>query len=279
MLKIALTGGIATGKSYVLDQFRRRGVPCLDADELAHGVIGGGHGSDRGDRRALRRRHPRRRRRRRSREARRRSCSPIRRRAAISKRSCIPRSIARSPAGFAPSSWSATTRSRSSTFRCCTRPAPSGEFDRVIVTACSPETQLARLVARRAERRGRAPAAGRAVAGGRRKRARADFVDHTDGSFEETDRAGGARASRSLQTLRLRLPSCPAPARCALRRTCSSRGSAGTARAARCCGSGSACRRAGRGRRPRAGSARCSGRRAPPDGAAGRARARSPGGC
>src|SRR3954469_15796391 len=39
MLKIALTGGIATGKSYVLDQFRRRGVPCLDADELAHGVM------------------------------------------------------------------------------------------------------------------------------------------------------------------------------------------------------------------------------------------------
>src|SRR5882757_9425644 len=42
MLKIALTGGIATGKSYVLDQFRRRGVPCLDADHLAHGVEAAG---------------------------------------------------------------------------------------------------------------------------------------------------------------------------------------------------------------------------------------------
>src|SRR3954466_478866 len=42
MLKVALTGGIATGKSYVLDQFRRRGVPCLDADELAHGVTAAG---------------------------------------------------------------------------------------------------------------------------------------------------------------------------------------------------------------------------------------------
>jgi dephospho-CoA kinase len=42
MLKVALTGGIATGKSYVLDQFRRRGVPCLDADELAHGVTSAG---------------------------------------------------------------------------------------------------------------------------------------------------------------------------------------------------------------------------------------------
>lgn len=42
MKRIALTGGIATGKSYVLDQFRRRGVPCLDADTLAHGVEAAG---------------------------------------------------------------------------------------------------------------------------------------------------------------------------------------------------------------------------------------------
>src|SRR2546425_6922068 len=42
MIRVALTGGIATGKSHVLDQFRRRGVPCLDADELAHGVTSAG---------------------------------------------------------------------------------------------------------------------------------------------------------------------------------------------------------------------------------------------
>jgi dephospho-CoA kinase len=42
MLKVALTGGIATGKSYVLDQLRRRGISCLDADVLAHGVIEAG---------------------------------------------------------------------------------------------------------------------------------------------------------------------------------------------------------------------------------------------
>lgn len=42
MLRVALTGGIATGKSYVLDQFRWRGVPCLDADSLAHGVTAAG---------------------------------------------------------------------------------------------------------------------------------------------------------------------------------------------------------------------------------------------
>ena len=42
MLRIALTGGAATGKSYVLDQFRRAGVPCLVADDLAHGVTAAG---------------------------------------------------------------------------------------------------------------------------------------------------------------------------------------------------------------------------------------------
>ena len=39
MLKVALTGGIATGKSYVLERFGRLGVPCLDADALAHGAM------------------------------------------------------------------------------------------------------------------------------------------------------------------------------------------------------------------------------------------------
>jgi dephospho-CoA kinase len=42
MRRAALTGGIATGKSHVLDRFRRSGVPCLDADELAHGVMTAG---------------------------------------------------------------------------------------------------------------------------------------------------------------------------------------------------------------------------------------------
>jgi dephospho-CoA kinase len=42
MLRVALTGGIATGKSYVLDQFARRGVACLDADAFAHGVEAAG---------------------------------------------------------------------------------------------------------------------------------------------------------------------------------------------------------------------------------------------
>ena len=42
MLKVALTGGIATGKTYVLEQLRRRGVATLDADALAHGAMAPG---------------------------------------------------------------------------------------------------------------------------------------------------------------------------------------------------------------------------------------------
>lgn len=42
MLKVALTGGIATGKSYVLDRFRQLGAAGLDADALAHGVMAAG---------------------------------------------------------------------------------------------------------------------------------------------------------------------------------------------------------------------------------------------
>jgi dephospho-CoA kinase len=42
MLRVALTGGAATGKSYVLDRFRRAGVPVLVADDLAHGVTAAG---------------------------------------------------------------------------------------------------------------------------------------------------------------------------------------------------------------------------------------------
>ncbi|MGE3473594.1 MAG: dephospho-CoA kinase [Vicinamibacterales bacterium] len=42
MLKVALTGGIATGKTHVIRRLQERGVACLDADELAHGVMASG---------------------------------------------------------------------------------------------------------------------------------------------------------------------------------------------------------------------------------------------
>lgn len=38
LLKLALTGGIATGKTYVKDRFAEHGVPTIDADELARAL-------------------------------------------------------------------------------------------------------------------------------------------------------------------------------------------------------------------------------------------------
>ena len=39
MRRVVLTGGIATGKSYVLDRFAALGVPTIDADQLAHAAV------------------------------------------------------------------------------------------------------------------------------------------------------------------------------------------------------------------------------------------------
>lgn len=42
MVRLALTGGIATGKSHVLKAFAGAGVPTIDADSLAHDVVAAG---------------------------------------------------------------------------------------------------------------------------------------------------------------------------------------------------------------------------------------------
>ena len=42
MLKVALTGGIATGKSYVLARLKDRNVPTIDADDIVHEALGPG---------------------------------------------------------------------------------------------------------------------------------------------------------------------------------------------------------------------------------------------
>lgn len=41
-LRVALTGGIATGKSYCLKQFVALGAPVIDADALAHAALADG---------------------------------------------------------------------------------------------------------------------------------------------------------------------------------------------------------------------------------------------
>ena len=43
MKRVALTGGIATGKSHVRAEFERLGVPTIDADVLAREVVARWH--------------------------------------------------------------------------------------------------------------------------------------------------------------------------------------------------------------------------------------------
>jgi dephospho-CoA kinase len=184
MLKVGLTGGIATGKSYVLRVFRRGGVPCLDADELAHGVMAAGteataaivarFGSEflasdgSVDRRAL---------------------GPLvfadsaaRRELEAIVHPAVHRAIAAGIRGFELLGDPLAIVDVPLLYETGSEKG----FDRVIVTACAPERQLTRLL----ERGLTADAARRRMDAQwptDRKTARADFVITTDGTFEETE--------------------------------------------------------------------------------------------
>ena len=196
MLKIALTGGIATGKSYVLEQFRRRGVACLDADELAHGVtaaqteattaIAARFGVDMlaadgsVDRKKL---------------------GPIvfadasaRRELEAIVHPAVHRAIAMGVRAF---------EMMGDTLAIVDVPllyetGAEKNFDRVIVTACPEELQLARLV-----KRGLTEDAARQRLAAQwpteQKASRANVVIRTDGSFAETD-AQVVRVLEGLET-------------------------------------------------------------------------------
>jgi dephospho-CoA kinase len=185
MLKIALTGGIATGKSHVLGLFRRRGVPCLDADELAHGVMAAGTEATTAiaarfgveflapdgsvDRKKL---------------------GPVvfadpaaRRELEAIVHPAVHRAIAAGIRGFELLGDPLAIVDVPLLYE---TGAEKG-FDRVIVTASTPERQLMRLL----ERGLTADAARHRLDAQwptERKTARADFVITTDGTFEETDR-------------------------------------------------------------------------------------------
>ena len=184
MLKIGLTGGIATGKSHVLDRFRQRGVPCLDADELAHGVTSAGteataaiaerfgaeilatDGSvDRKKLGSIVFADP----------AARRELEAI-------VHPAVHRAIAMGVRAFELMGDALAVVDIPLLFET----GAEKTFDKVIVTACAPETQMARLV-----QRGLTEEAARQRLAAQwpteLKTARADFVITTDGSFAETD--------------------------------------------------------------------------------------------
>jgi dephospho-CoA kinase len=195
MLKIALTGGIATGKSHVLDQFRRRDVPCLDADALAHGVMVSGTEATQAiaarfgpeileadgavDRVKL---------------------GPIvfadesaRRDLEAIVHPAVYRAIGAALRAFALIGGSALAVVDVPLLY---ETGHQSEFDRVIVTACPLQVQIRRLVGRGLSE---ADALLRVAAQlpTDDKASRADFVIRTDGSFEETDQ----QVERILRTL------------------------------------------------------------------------------
>jgi dephospho-CoA kinase len=194
MLKVGLTGGIATGKSYVLDQFRRRGVACLDADELAHGVTAAGTEGT----------------------------------AAIAARFgaevlAADGSVDRTKLGPIVFADAAARRELEAIVHPAVHRAiamgvraselmgdplvvvavpllyevgSEKDFDKIVVTACGEDVQIARL----RERGLTGEAARQRIAAQwptAKKTARADFVIRTDGTFEETD----AQVARLISTL------------------------------------------------------------------------------
>ena len=197
MLKVALTGGIATGKSHVLDLFRKRGVPCLDADALTHGVMAPGTEATMAiaarfgaeiltadgavDRKKL---------------------APIvfgdpapRRDLEAIVHPAVYRAIA---AGLRAFELVGGALSAIVDIPLLYETGRASDFDRVIVTVCRPDLQVARLVGRglsEAEARQRLAAQLPAED----KAARADFVIRTDGTFEETDK----QVETVIQNLRI----------------------------------------------------------------------------
>ena len=195
MLRVALTGGIATGKSHVLDRLRRRGVPCLDADALAHGVEVAGTEATQAiaarfgpgvlaadgsvDRAKL---------------------GPIVFADRAARRDlegivhpAVYRAIA---AGLRAFELTGSPRLAVVDIPLLDETGHASAFDAVIATVCPPEVQLARLVERgMSEAEARQRLAAQLPAD--EKAARATFVIDTSGTFENTD----AQVQRILEAL------------------------------------------------------------------------------
>jgi dephospho-CoA kinase len=198
MLRVALTGGIATGKSHVLGVLSRSGIPCLDADELAHGVMSAGTEAS-------------------QRIAERFGPEVLDDLGAVDRRKLAPLVFADAGARrdleriVHPAVYRAIAAGLRA-FELIDAPAlacvdipllyetgRAADFDRVMVTVCDPARQRQRLLARglsEAETDQRLAAQMPAL----EKAARGDIVIDTNGSFEDTDRQVEAalRALRSL---------------------------------------------------------------------------------
>jgi len=187
LLRVALTGGIATGKSHVLRRLAALGVPTIDADDLAREVVRIGEPAWR----ELRARF---------------GPGVFTSAGELDRRRLGEIVFADEPARrdleaiihprvySAIQAWFQTTEAAGgSRFAVADIPllfetGHEADFDRVIVTACTADTQLGRLMKRDGlpELEARSRLAAQLPTG--HKAAGADFVIRTDGSPEDTDR-------------------------------------------------------------------------------------------
>lgn len=184
MLRVALTGGIATGKSYCLARFAAFGVPVIDADQLARDAVAPGS-------RALE-------------EVAARFGAAIIRADGSLDRASLGRIVFTDRAARADleaivhpevyrriSEWLATlpprTRVAIADIPLLFETGHTHDFDRVVVVACDPREQLRRIVARDglSERDARARLDSQWPI--EEKEARADYVIKTDGTVADTD--------------------------------------------------------------------------------------------
>jgi dephospho-CoA kinase len=184
MLRVALTGGIATGKSYCLARFGSLGVPVIDADQLARDAVAPGS-------RALE-------------EVAVSFGAAILRPDGSLDRASLGRIVFNDRAARADleaivhpevyrriSEWLATlpprTRVAIADIPLLFETGHTHDFDRVVVVACDPREQLRRLIARDglSERDARARLDSQWPI--EEKEARADYVIRTDGTVADTD--------------------------------------------------------------------------------------------
>jgi dephospho-CoA kinase len=187
MLRVALTGGIATGKTYCLAGFAKRGAPVVDADQVAREVVRPGSAA---------------------------LAAIVRRFGAeiltptgeLDRARLAARVFAEPEARLALEAivhpevyrrirdWFASLE-RAGTHALGIADIPllyetrhEQEFDRVVVAACAPATQRARLRARSGLSEAEIDARLAAQWPIDLKRARAHYVISTEGSFADTDR-------------------------------------------------------------------------------------------
>jgi dephospho-CoA kinase len=184
--RIGLTGGIATGKSYVRARFESLGVPTIDADLLAREAVApGSEGLA-----AVARRFG----------------SGVLDAAGALDRQALARIVFADPAARRDlegivhpfvrrraDEWFRSLDPKRVPFAVADIPllfetGGQGAYDAVVVTACDPEAQVRRIVARDRVSESEARQRLAAQLPIDEKVLRADFVIRTDGTHEETDR-------------------------------------------------------------------------------------------